>query len=80
MSFEKAYCRCICHGKKSNIVEFQILQVESPIGVSTGRKINLVETPIGLSTGTRYPLHFLRVQRNVKDMIKKNISLYHLIT
>ena len=40
---------CICHGRKSNLVEFQILQVESPIGLST--KINLVETPIGLSTG-----------------------------
>ena len=43
----------ICHGRKSNLVEFQILPVESPVGVSTGRKfkINLVETPIGLSTG-----------------------------
>ena len=24
---------CICHGRKSNLVEFQILPVESPIGV-----------------------------------------------
>ena len=39
----------ICHGRKSNLVEFQILPVESPIGVST--KINWVETPIGVSTG-----------------------------
>ena len=38
----------ICHGRRSNLVEFQILPVESPIGLST--KINLVETPIGLST------------------------------
>ena len=40
---------CICHGRKSNLVQFQILPVENPIGLST--KINLVETPIGLSTG-----------------------------
>ena len=33
---------CICHGRKSNLVEFQILPVESPIGVSTN--INLVES------------------------------------
>ena len=31
---------CI-YGRKSNLVEFQILPVESPIGVSTGRKSNL---------------------------------------
>ena len=31
---------CICHGRKSNLVEFQILPVESPIGVSTRRKSN----------------------------------------
>ena len=31
----------ICHGRKSNLVEFQILPVESPIGISTGRKSNL---------------------------------------
>ena len=30
----------VCHGRKSNLVEFQILPVESPIGVSTGRKSN----------------------------------------
>ena len=39
----------ICHGRKSNLVEFQILLVETPIGLST--KFMLVETPIGLSTG-----------------------------
>ena len=42
---------CICHGRKSNLVEFQILKVESPIGVSTN--INLVESPIGVSTGRK---------------------------
>ena len=30
----------ICHDRKSNLVEFQILLVESPVGVSTGRKSN----------------------------------------
>ena len=48
----------ICHGRKSNLVEFQILPVESPIGVSTSRKsnstnINLVESPLGVSTGRK---------------------------
>ena len=42
---------CIWHGRKSNLVEFQILLVESPIGVSTN--INLVESPIGVSTGRK---------------------------
>ena len=41
----------ICHGRKSNLVEFQILPVESPIGVSTN--INLVESQIGVSTGRK---------------------------
>ena len=41
----------IHHRRKSNLVEFQILLVETPIGASASRKINLVETPIGLSTG-----------------------------
>ena len=41
----------ICHGRKSNLVEFQILPVKSPIGVSTN--INLVESPIGVSTGRK---------------------------
>ena len=41
----------VCHGRKSNLVEFQILLVESPIGVSTN--INLVESPIGVSTGRK---------------------------
>ena len=36
----------ICHGRKSNLVEFQILPVESPIGVSTGRKSNLEDLGI----------------------------------
>ena len=44
-------CVHICHGRKSNLVEFQIIQVESPIGVSTN--INLVESPIGVSTGRK---------------------------
>ena len=50
----------ICHGRKSNLVKFQILPVENPIGVSTSRKsiglstnINLVESPIGVSTGRK---------------------------
>ena len=38
----------ICRGRKSNLVEFEILPEESPIGLST--KFSLVETPIGLST------------------------------
>ena len=39
---------------KLNLVEFQIIPVESPIGVST--KINLVESSIGVSTGRKYNL------------------------
>ena len=31
----------IFHGRKSNLVEFQILPEESPVGVSTSRKSNL---------------------------------------
>ena len=31
----------ICHGRKFNLVEFQILPVETPIGLST--KIKLIE-------------------------------------
>ena len=42
---------CICHGIKSNLVEFQILPVESPIGISTN--INLVKSPIGISIGRK---------------------------
>ena len=41
----------ISHGRKSNLVEFEILPVESPIGVST--KINLVKSAIGVSTGRK---------------------------
>ena len=33
---------CICHGRKSNLVEFQILPVENPTN------INLVESPTGV--------------------------------
>ena len=33
--------RWICHGRKSNLVEFQILLVESPTIVSTSRKDKL---------------------------------------
>ena len=40
VKFLHAYRGHICHGRKSNLVEFQILVVESPIGVSTGRKSN----------------------------------------
>ena len=29
---------CICHGRKSNVVEFQILPVESPMVASDSRK------------------------------------------
>ena len=31
---------CICHGRNFNLVEFEILPVESPTGVSTGRNSN----------------------------------------
>ena len=41
---------CICHGRKSNLEEFQILPVESPIGVSTGRKSNLGD--LGIAFGS----------------------------
>ena len=46
----------ICHGRKSNLVEFEILPVESPIGVSTN--INLVESPVGVSTGREMVMEF----------------------
>ena len=39
---------CICHGTKSNLVEFQILLVDSQIGVSTSRKFNPGELGIAL--------------------------------
>ena len=41
----------IYHDRKSNLVEFQILLVESPIGVSTN--IKFVESPIGVSIGRK---------------------------
>ena len=41
------------------MVEYEILMVKSPIGVST--KLNLVEIPIGISTG-RNLLDFLPVE------------------
>ena len=41
---------CVCHGRKSNLVEFQILPVDSLVRVSTSRKFN---SPIGLSTMTK---------------------------
>ena len=37
---ELLVCVHICHGRKSNLVEFQILLVETPIGLSIGRKSN----------------------------------------
>ena len=37
--------------RKSNLVEFEILLVENPFGVSTN--LNLVESPIGLSTSRK---------------------------
>ena len=52
---------CICHGRRSNLVEFQILPVESPTGIST--KINLVESPIGVSTGRKSNLGHLGIAR-----------------
>ena len=51
----------IWHGRKFNLVEFQILPVESPIGVSTN--INLVESPIGVSTGRKSNLGDLGIAR-----------------
>ena len=39
----------ICHGKTSNLVEFDIIPVETPIEHST--KFSLVESPIGVFTG-----------------------------
>ena len=41
-------CEYICHGRKSSLVEFQILPVESPIKVSTGKKSNLGDLCIAL--------------------------------
>ena len=41
---------CVCHGRKSNLVEFQILPVDSLVRVSTSRKF---KSPIGLSTMTK---------------------------
>ena len=40
----------ICHGRKSNLVEFQTLPLESPIGVSTSRKSNLGNLGIALES------------------------------
>ena len=40
----------IWHGRKSNLAEFQILPVESPIGVSTGRKSN--QGDLGIALGS----------------------------
>ena len=42
--------QCLCHGRKSNLVEFQILLVESPIGVSTSIKSNLED--LGITLGS----------------------------
>ena len=38
----------ICHGRKSNLVEFEILLVESPMEVSTSRNSNLGDMGIAL--------------------------------
>ena len=40
----------ICHCRKSNLVEFQILLVQSPTGVSSGRKSNLGDLGIALES------------------------------
>ena len=45
-----SYGRYICHGRKSKLVEFDILQVESPIGGSTDRKPN--EGDLGIALGS----------------------------
>ena len=42
----------MCHGRKSNLVEFQILPVESPIGVSTSRKSN--QGDLGIALGSEF--------------------------
>ena len=39
---------CVCHGRKSNLVEVQILPIENPVGVST--MLSLVESSIRVST------------------------------
>ena len=44
----------ICHDRKSNLVEFQMLPAESSIGVSTN--INLVESSIGFSASRKSSL------------------------
>ena len=49
---------CIYHGRKSNLVEFQILPVESPIGVSTN--LNVVESKL--------QLEFLLVENPIKEI------------
>ena len=58
----------ICHGRKSNLVEFQIrlefLPVEISIGLSTN--INLVESPIGVSIGRKSNLGDLDIARGSK--------------
>ena len=40
----------ICHGRKSNLVEFQILLVEGPVGDSTSRKSDLGDLGIALGS------------------------------
>ena len=63
----------ICHGRQSNPVEFQILPVESPIGVST--KINLVESSIGISPGRKSNLGDLGIAL-VSDIYIYNWTFY----
>ena len=73
----------ICHGRKSNLVEFPILTVESPIGVSTSRKliglstkINLVESPIGVSMDRKSNLGHLGIA--LGSEIYKDSSYFNL--
>ena len=79
----------ICHGRKSNLVEFQILPVESPIGVSTSRnsrtiyqvvglstKINFVESPIGVFIGRKSNLEDLGIAWSPKS---NNLDRYSIL-
>ena len=52
-----------CHGRKSNLVEFQIL------GLSTKLNINLVESPIGVSTGRKSNRGDLGISLGVRNLI-----------
>ena len=70
----------ICHGRHSNLVEFEILLVETPIGLST--KCSMEEIPTGLSTVAFQilpDLTFYHPSRNsnLVEFVILQIRLYH---